>query len=271
MTEREDGKHVYPPSISSDPSVLAAYLEAEIIRLGTKYGLTSKHTSYIAIDEKLPPQTLQFDPSQEYELDETASEFFYASSPSVEAFQCHSIVSLASLAAESSDSYSPPFPRRLSLSESDSDDEDFPEELPSGVVEPSLSIYRLQVDAFDEASSYSRSRSDRCISPDSQSANHVERDDEDASLVALARLQQFDGRFIQSERLFQLLDSPSKPSDAPLANEDAIATSLALVWMQRHEVEDGEDMIEKAEQWLKDCVGEDMYNKLIEWAESLFA
>lgn len=62
ITDRQDGKHALPISISrsfeNDPELKGIYMKKEVIRLGTMYQLTSKYTSYIAVDHRLPEPDL---------------------------------------------------------------------------------------------------------------------------------------------------------------------------------------------------------------------
>lgn len=51
ISDREDGQQMFSPSVTSSANILKAHLEADIIRLGTTYGLTSKHTSFVAVDQ----------------------------------------------------------------------------------------------------------------------------------------------------------------------------------------------------------------------------
>ncbi|KAH8830923.1 von Willebrand factor type A domain-containing protein, partial [Flagelloscypha sp. PMI_526] len=54
ISDREHQIHAFPPSISSsfrdDDALRDAYLKADIVRLGVLYGLTSRHTSFVAVD-----------------------------------------------------------------------------------------------------------------------------------------------------------------------------------------------------------------------------
>lgn len=61
IRDREQGKHAFPTSISASfetstisddakAQLKGAYLEKDIVRLGTDYGLASKHTSFVAVD-----------------------------------------------------------------------------------------------------------------------------------------------------------------------------------------------------------------------------
>ncbi|KAF9265841.1 VIT-domain-containing protein [Marasmius fiardii PR-910] len=56
IADREKDKHVFPQSISSsfanNDELRDAYLKEDIVRLGTTYGLTSRHTSFIAVDRR---------------------------------------------------------------------------------------------------------------------------------------------------------------------------------------------------------------------------
>jgi hypothetical protein len=49
ITDREDGKHYFSVS---DPHLETAYIEQDIIRLGTTYSLTSRHTSFVAVNRR---------------------------------------------------------------------------------------------------------------------------------------------------------------------------------------------------------------------------
>ncbi|KAJ4469718.1 hypothetical protein C8J55DRAFT_492013 [Lentinula edodes] len=54
IIDRQDGKHAFPDSIASqfqnDQELKEAYLNKEIVRLGTTYSLASKLTSFVAVD-----------------------------------------------------------------------------------------------------------------------------------------------------------------------------------------------------------------------------
>ncbi|KAE9395328.1 hypothetical protein BT96DRAFT_1022000 [Gymnopus androsaceus JB14] len=62
IRDREQGKHAFPPSVSASfegnvtdsakAELKEVYLEKDIVRLGTAYGLASKHTSFVAIDPR---------------------------------------------------------------------------------------------------------------------------------------------------------------------------------------------------------------------------
>ncbi|KAJ3818333.1 von Willebrand factor type A domain-containing protein [Lentinula raphanica] len=56
ITEHQDGRHSFPASVATkmkdNEELKEAYLKQEIIRLGTTYGLTSKYTSFIAVDHR---------------------------------------------------------------------------------------------------------------------------------------------------------------------------------------------------------------------------
>jgi hypothetical protein len=53
----EDSQHNFPTTIGSNADSLAAHIKAKIVQLGTTYQLTSKHTSFVAVDRKSPPMT----------------------------------------------------------------------------------------------------------------------------------------------------------------------------------------------------------------------
>ncbi|KAJ3981390.1 von Willebrand factor type A domain-containing protein [Lentinula detonsa] len=57
IIDRQDGKHAFPTSIADEiqtnDELREAYLKKEIVRLGTTYGLTSKHTSFVAVDHRV--------------------------------------------------------------------------------------------------------------------------------------------------------------------------------------------------------------------------
>ncbi|KAK1216972.1 hypothetical protein PQX77_020376 [Marasmius sp. AFHP31] len=56
ITDRENKIHAFPESVSAafakNDALRDSYLEKDIVRLGTTYGLTSKHTSFVAIDRR---------------------------------------------------------------------------------------------------------------------------------------------------------------------------------------------------------------------------
>ncbi|KAL0564531.1 hypothetical protein V5O48_017516, partial [Marasmius crinis-equi] len=56
ITDRENKIHAFPTSISAqfanNSELRDGYLEKEIVRLGTTYGLTSRHTSFVAVDRR---------------------------------------------------------------------------------------------------------------------------------------------------------------------------------------------------------------------------
>jgi hypothetical protein len=54
----EDGVHSFGKDIADDPAALAAHLKAKIVSLGTIYGLSSSHTSFVAIGDFLAPEQL---------------------------------------------------------------------------------------------------------------------------------------------------------------------------------------------------------------------
>ncbi|KAL0564932.1 hypothetical protein V5O48_017105, partial [Marasmius crinis-equi] len=69
ITDRENKTHAFPTSISAqftnNSELRDAYLEKEIVRLGTTYGLTSRHTSFVAVDRR---SGQKLDTSQETDL-----------------------------------------------------------------------------------------------------------------------------------------------------------------------------------------------------------
>ncbi|KAL0070448.1 von Willebrand factor A domain-containing protein 5A [Marasmius tenuissimus] len=56
ITDRENKIHAFPESVSAsfakNDALRDSYIEKDIVRLGTTYGLTSKHTSFVAIDRR---------------------------------------------------------------------------------------------------------------------------------------------------------------------------------------------------------------------------
>ncbi|KAF9265846.1 VIT-domain-containing protein [Marasmius fiardii PR-910] len=56
IMDREKNKHAFPQSISAsfvkDDELRVAYLKENIVRLGTTYGLTSRYTSFVAVDRR---------------------------------------------------------------------------------------------------------------------------------------------------------------------------------------------------------------------------
>ncbi|KAJ3897433.1 hypothetical protein F5879DRAFT_996049 [Lentinula edodes] len=56
IIDRQDGKHAFPESIASqfqnDQELKEAYLNKEIVRLGTTYSLASKLTGFVAVDHR---------------------------------------------------------------------------------------------------------------------------------------------------------------------------------------------------------------------------
>ncbi|KAH7869311.1 von Willebrand factor type A domain-containing protein [Lentinula edodes] len=56
IIDRQDGKHAFPDSIAgqfqNDQELKEAYLNKEIVRLGTTYSLASKLTSFVAVDHR---------------------------------------------------------------------------------------------------------------------------------------------------------------------------------------------------------------------------
>ncbi|KAE9388746.1 hypothetical protein BT96DRAFT_980927 [Gymnopus androsaceus JB14] len=75
IRDREQGKHAFPPSVSAsfkgdnvNAEIKAVYLKKEVIRLGTAYGLASKHTSFVAVDhreQRIIPVVVESNPYKE--------------------------------------------------------------------------------------------------------------------------------------------------------------------------------------------------------------
>jgi hypothetical protein len=65
VTCLEDSEHNFSEVIRSSPESVQAHIKAKIIQLGCRYDITSKHTSFVAVDRRNPPALLDVSvPSQ---------------------------------------------------------------------------------------------------------------------------------------------------------------------------------------------------------------
>lgn len=248
ITDREDGKHAFPPSVLPKPHYLDAYIEADVIRLGTKYGLTSKHTSYVAIDETHPNQRLgagvtplvkyKVPPIEGYEVG--FSSFCTSYSPSS---PCYSPISPRF--SPTSPSFSPVSPCYSPTSPTYSPASPTYSPISPAYLPPPVGFAPTQIHMSADLDS------------DADDAYTLTRHSDDTPTTAVARLQQFDGHFLLLPALLSAIGSERtveqlRQTLGAQYSDEAIATCLALVWLEKEAQEEGQDMIEKALDWLKE-------------------
>ncbi|KAF5391181.1 hypothetical protein D9757_003124 [Collybiopsis confluens] len=311
IRDRTEGKHCFPSSVSAlfepvagdDKAELkAAYLEKDIVRLGTEFGLASQYTSFIAVDER--PSQKQVAPILSHEpgrapkvasgsgmlMSRTTglarSRFRSLASHAPNLFGASPLASLRTKGRAAPAPVSPPASARRSIAPGAS---------------PWLASTAYNASEYDASElafiPLSESSARSLSSGHLQSILPIPIPSSPGSstplssaglLVAIARLQQWHGGFQLTSAFLGLLgnapDFSSKLSGLDVngfaalmrkhgvENQDVGATLLALIWMERQGGEDALDMKEKAEEWVKNEVGgEDRARELKESAGKVFA
>lgn len=304
IRDREQGKHAFPPSISAlfednvdghQDQTKVAYLEKDIIRLGTAYGLASKHTSFIAVD----PREQKITPVAEYHqpigqgspnnLPDQSHRRLSAFQGPYSQTRTLSKRRTAPSSHASRRSIAPPItPLTNSLS---------PPQPPPPPPPPRPAI--LMKSALPTSSKMSGLFSGRhaslgkksrkiCLIPSESRDSQLDGNDKSPTtstptpttgsslITAIARLQQWHGGFLLAVSLLQLLGDALNLRDIntqqPMTltvdefeqrlvkhgvNRDVGATLVALVWMERYGGDEALDMREKAREWLNGEVGQD--------------
>ncbi|KAK1226022.1 hypothetical protein PQX77_011021 [Marasmius sp. AFHP31] len=289
ITDRENKLHAFPASIATtfvnNNELRDAYLEKDIVRLGTTYGLTSRHTSFVAVDRRsgqsqsnssqrdanLPTATSSAFAGYDYgavqSLVLTASRAALPASSLPESWMSLPPAGFAPSAyspaspgySPTSPGYSPTSPAYSaaspvyssaasceSASSGGSDSEEDPAPVRFGVRDALASQARGASDS--DSRQPAQPKGPKIMS-------HGER------LAAIARLQQFDGGFDFSEGLLNLLgvDVPEHDFKQRCVDHDVgvdvAAVVLALVWLENKGGEESLDMQEKALEWLADKLG----------------
>ncbi|KAL0070454.1 von Willebrand factor A domain-containing protein 5A [Marasmius tenuissimus] len=297
ITDREHKIHAFPASISTtfvnNNELRDAYLEKDIVRLGTTYGLTSRHTSFIAVDRRSgqlnqPTATSNRLSGSDYAIPESwmtlsassPTAFSSRSTPSPVRSYAHYSAPRAMFQGSSgylagfvpsayspaSPSYSPASPSYSPTSPS------YSPTSPACSAASPMAYSPVSAGGSDseedpppgfiprgrlsKASGASASGDRRSAQPgDPKIMSHGER------LAAVARLQQFDGGFDFSEGLLNLLgvDVPEHDFKQRCAEHvvevDVAAVVLALVWLEKKGGDESLDMQEKASEWLADKLG----------------
>ncbi|KAH8828758.1 hypothetical protein DL96DRAFT_1554451 [Flagelloscypha sp. PMI_526] len=348
ISDRENQIHDFSPSIASsfknNNELRDAYLKADIIRLGVKYGLSSRHTSFVAIDrrarqtEALVLVAVSPGPAAHHNPSSGDPAFLRPISTRVSNF----------LDADSSDVFDSML-ERLSFSPADSSsfpDSSSSSSLPVLMLEHLKSLQTSDPEHWGEQRTRTRTRTSApapviapaapplpsvsghaILSPPppppppapvmaqqevvqnfSQSLatpslsrwttnsattasstassgiltamtnEDVAQMNKGARLAAVARLQQFDGRFKLSEGLLSLLgislelEAIQSTCAEQGLEEDVVATVLARAWLFKNGEDESLAMQEKALEWLGDHVGDERaVGGLVEKIEQLIS
>ncbi|KAE9403176.1 hypothetical protein BT96DRAFT_990430 [Gymnopus androsaceus JB14] len=291
IRDREDGTHAFPSSVSaafetttsttttvSDPELKAAYLEKDIVRLGTTYGLASRYTSFLAVDPR--KQTVVpsgygtgYDSDRE-ESDDDMGFGLFDDGPSEPS------KSVAVLRP----SPAPPPPTRV----------------PQGRTRSKRSERRTSATTTSSSGQVLTKKKEKATmhtstSPAATPTTHS------AFVAALARLQQWHGGFLLTVALLNLLrngiklkdtetnadanhaalllpntiydfeQSLARHSKVGIDNRHVAATLVAVVWMEKYAGEEVADMQGKAEEWAKQEVGAEKARELRKSVESLLS
>lgn len=307
IRDREQGKHAFPSSVSAlftpargdqgdDKTELkAAYLEKDIIRLGTEYNLASRYTSFVAVDRSSQSRWIS-PPVQAPRAPAPVMPMFMMqnrTAPPPAQFSSRSVgppPAPMMIAAPMKDprASAPPPPRAffpsaapalLTLMDYDAVS---PASSPSS-ASSSHSSASVSDDGMNESEnvSYSAPQFSGTVMPPgtTPSTAHTSEISPGSLLTAVARLQQWHGSFQLDNKLLSLLGNglkaslgtPLSPdvedfarrvqSDLGVTNRDVGATLLAVVWMEKYaeDVEGGReetlDMREKAEAWIQRELG----------------
>ncbi|KAE9394564.1 hypothetical protein BT96DRAFT_923425 [Gymnopus androsaceus JB14] len=311
IKDREEGKHAFPPTVSvsfetttdkgaiattavtstNKSQLKAAYLEKDIIRLGTKYGLASKYTSFVAVDPRkhdLIPVAPGLDSAALFGPPKPGSHGTLFGAPAT---------SPVSSRFSSGFSFSRPHNATTNIVSGSAlfGAAPAPAEAPSvslwssgGSVDaaggnntlfgsaaptPAGSSFTSSGAVFSGSGSInsifvkSESINVNTSSPGSTTTSSSSIPTGGALLAAIARLQQWHGGFQLTPSLLKLIGDAmglqvhTVGFEEKLSKEgvdrDVGATLVALVWMESYGGEEALDMREKAETWVNGEVGEE--------------
>ncbi|KAH8829290.1 von Willebrand factor type A domain-containing protein [Flagelloscypha sp. PMI_526] len=248
INDRENLIHDMPSSITcsfkDNNELRDAYLKADIVRLGTKYGLSSLHTNFIAVDRRTgqtQPRGLANTPSF------IRGAVPYASRGiSTKKFAGKSLRSARIGVARGALSQSSPLPPGGLVEAQKTPRAPSPPSAPT-VVHPKVP---------KNLSQPKKAKVMRFTDSRAESSN----DEEDVPVAQLSKgeLQHFDGGFSLTPGLLELLGVVLGIQDVRAVcaqhglNEGVVATVLARTWLFDNGGEESLDMQEKALEWLGD-------------------
>lgn len=272
----EDGHHALPAKIAKDSSLLKAYLKAKIIDLGTRYSLTSTHTSFVAVDERdVNPGRVAAQPARAPVSCKPQSPISLPAPGGVFGRQSKQAIPMPALRTASFAAPSALFGQHQGglggSSRGVFGSLPPPPSAPAALHDSSVIRSRSAASSvfgnaststspqmFGSSSSVSAPAKKKIASPfatDHATPRAVDYSDNESILAALARLQVFDGHFALAEDLLKLVRVSREAALRLVPNQpdDVVATILVLRYL-KNELKAMEEsytgMFEKAQMWL---------------------
>lgn len=248
ITDLESGRHDFPATLSkrfkTEPQLQQAHLDAEIVRLGVEYQLTSKCTSFIAVDEEGPRQPRPAPPVMPVARDFGGGGVF---------MRARAAAPMACMA--------PPPPPGGAMPQMSVAPAPAPKTRAFG---GGLFGVKAKAASFGQAPAAAAYGGASAFlgAPGSapawsQSENFSVSEEAAPASVTTALLQAFDGHFELDSKLIPALNLDKTKLDRvvrdhPEVKSNVLATVLAILWFEKRASEDDgtEDLKEKAADWV---------------------